>query len=124
MSQNLVLDPTKKDYVVENGAPIGSDRVLEASYYALLIPQNNWLYGTTGQGSLLYTLANQRRVSSIEQQFATYATEALKRQVIDKGIGTADQVANESVSRMGSSNKIEVIPAAVQVSTQLNFSAV
>lgn len=39
MAQNLQIDPVTKDYVIVNGSPVASDRVLEACYFALLIPQ-------------------------------------------------------------------------------------
>jgi phage gp46-like protein len=123
MAQNLQLDPTKRDYVVVNGSPVASDRVEEASYIALAIPQGAWLYGTADQGSLLWTL-EQKRLTTTEQKYASYATDALKRQLIDKGLASAAQVGNIAASRTGTSNQIEVIPSAKQVSTQFNFNAV
>jgi hypothetical protein len=122
--QNLQLDPVKKDYVVVNGSPVPSDRVEEAAYYALAIQQGRWLYATIDQGSQLYTLQNVKRNSHIDQQFATYSQDAIKRNVIAPGKGSASQVANIATSRTGTSNKIEVIPATSQLSTQFNFSPV
>ena len=121
MSQNLQLDPEKKDYVVKNGSPIATDRVLEAAYYSILIPQNKWLYGQQGQGSLVYTLQNQKRVNAVEQQFASYVTDALNTQVVDIGKATQVQVDNISTSRTGSSNQISLVPSQVSLSDQLNF---
>ena len=85
MAQNLQLDPTKKDYVVVNGSPVPSDRVEEAAYIALAIPQGNWLYGEADQGSLLYTL-RQKRLTTVDLNFASYADEALRRQLVDRGL--------------------------------------
>jgi phage gp46-like protein len=124
MAQNLQLDPVKKDYVVVNGSPIPSDRVEEASYIALTIPQGQWLYGQTSQGSQIYTLQNQKRNATIEQLFATYSEDAIERNVIVPGKGTAVQAQNIATSRTGTSNQIEVIPAASQLSNQLNFTSV
>ena len=58
MAQNIQIDPVKRDYVFSNGSPVPSDRVLEACFYAMLIPQNITMYPylQSGQGSLLYTL--------------------------------------------------------------------
>ena len=124
MAQNLQIDPKKRDYVFVNGSPVASDRVLEACYYALLIPQDKWLYGQTGQGSLLYTLANRKRAAAVEQNFASYATDAINRQVVAAGKASAVQVQNLSTSRTGTSNQVEVIPSNVQLSSQLNFISV
>jgi phage gp46-like protein len=124
MAQNLQLDSVKRDYVVVNGSPIGSDRVEEAAYYALLIPQGKWLYGDVDQGSLLYTLDKQKRSSSIEQDFAGYAQDAIKRQVIDTGKATASAVKNFETTRFGTSNLINIVPAQTQLSDQLSFVSV
>lgn len=124
MAQNLLLDPTKKDYVVTDGSPSGSDRVHEKCYYALLIPQGKWLYGVVGQGSLLYTLPSQKRSGSLEQTFAQYTTDAIKRQVINVGDATAVSVKNLQATRTGTSNEIDVVPANKQLSSQLNFNPV
>jgi len=124
MAQNLQLDPIKKDYVVVDGSPVPSDRVLEAGYYALQIPQGKRLYGETGQGSNLYTLEGIRRSASIEQRFATISNEAIDRQLIKTGKATAVQTVNLAVSRTGTSNQIQIIPNNVQLSDQLNFISV
>ena len=124
MAQNLQMDPVARDYVIVNGSPVPSDRVEEASYIALSIPQDQWVHGVSGQGSLLYTLKNVKRNSSIEQQYAAYAMDAINSQVVATGKATAVQVQNISASRTGTSNQIEVIPAATQLSEQLNFVSV
>ncbi len=124
MAQNLKLDPVKKDYVFVNGSPVPSDSIYEKSYYALTVPQGKYLYGQVDQGSLLYTLQNQKRTSSIEQQFAAYASDAIKRQVIDTGDATAVAVSNISASTTGTSNEIDVTPSQTQLSNQLNFTSV
>ena len=124
MAQNLQIDPTIQDYVVVNGSPVPSDRVLESCYYALLIPEGKWLYGAVGQGSQINTLENQKRTGVIDQNFSAYATDAIQRQVINTGKATAVSVANVEATRTGSSNQIQVVPAAAQLSTQLNFVSV
>jgi len=124
MSQNLQLDPTKKDYVFVNGSPVASDRVLEAAYYALLIPKGKWLYGTANQGSLIYTLNKAKRDSSIEQHFTAYATDAINKQLIDPKLATAVQITNIDTSRTGSSNEIDIVPNTTQVSNNFNFISV
>lgn len=121
MAQNLQLDPKKKDYVVVNGSPVPSDRVLEACYYALTIPQGQWLYGQVGQGSLLYTLENQKRLGTIEETFSAYVRDAINRQVIQNGQATAAQVKNVEATRTGTVNQINVVPSNTQLSDQLNF---
>lgn len=124
MAQNLQIDPVKQDYVIENGSPVPSDRVEEAVYFALQIPQGKWLYGQPGQGSLLFTLANQRRNSGVELNFASYASDAIRRQVINTGQATDAQVKNIQATRTGTSNQIEVKPSNTQLSNQLNFVSV
>lgn len=124
MSQNLQLNPVLKDYVFVNGSPVPSDRVLEASYYAIMIPQNNWLYGNPNQGSLLYTLQNAKRTGSIEQQFAAFVNDAINRQVIQTGQAIGVETNNIATSRTGTSNQINVIPSAVSISNQFTFNPI
>lgn len=121
MSQNLQINPVTRDYITEGGSPIPSDRIEEACYIALTIPQGQWLYGSPGQGSLIYTLEGGKRTSSIEQKFAAFATDAIKSQVIASGKASAVAVRNLATSPTGTSNKIEVIPSQSQLSNQLNF---
>ena len=125
MAQNLILDPVKKDYVVDaSGSPIASDRVQEQVYFALAIPQDGWLYGDPNQGSKLSTLENVKRTASIEQQISSMAVDAIERQVISTGQATAAQVKNIQATRTGTLNKIEVIPSQTQISNQLDFVSV
>jgi len=124
MSQNLQIDPVKKDYVVKDGSPVPSDRVLEACYYALLIPKNQWLYGATNQGSLLYLLEGIKRSASVEQQFSAYSQDAINQQVVQTGKAKSVSVKNLAVSRTGSSNQIDVVQSQTQLSNQINFVAV
>lgn len=119
--QNLQLDPVLKDYVIENGIPIPTDRVFESCYYALMIPQGKYIYGQQGQGSLIYTLEGIKRTASVEQLFASYSRDAIERQVIKTGQAEAISVNNIEATRTGSSNQINVVPKAVQISDQLNF---
>lgn len=124
MMQNLLFDPVKRDYVFKDGAPIPTDRVLEPCYYSLMIPQNKWLYGQEGQGSLLYTLMNAKRTAAVEQLFASYSRDAIQRQVIDTGLATAVSFKNLDMSRTGTSNQLNVTPSKVQISAELNFVSV
>ena len=122
--QNLKLDPSKKDYVFSNGSPIETDSVLEKCYYALTIPQGQWMYGETWQGSQLFTLENTKRNIALEQLFASYSKDAIKRQVIDlQGAATKVGVRNIAVTRTGSSNQIDVVPSQTP-QTQFNFIGV
>jgi phage gp46-like protein len=124
MSQNLQISPQSRDYVVVNGSPVPSNSVEMASYFALTIPEGKWLYGQPGQGSLLFTLKNTKRTSSVEQNFAAYADAALKRQVVATGLATDAKTENLQTSRTGTLNQIEVIPSQVQSSSQFSFTSV
>lgn len=122
--QNLKLNPTKRDYVVLNGKPVGSDDVTDAAYYSLTIPKDRWIYGEPDQGSLLYTLQNVKHSSSVEQQFATYADDAVKRQLIDTGKAVAVQSGNIQTTKTGSSNQVQIVPSVQEISNQLKFNGV
>ena len=124
MSQNLQIDPTKKDYVFVNGSPVASDRIFESAYIALMIPQNKYIYGEADQGSLLYTLEGQKRTSSIEQQFSSYAKAAINKQLIDKGIASKVDVVNLEATKTGTSNQIQVTPSTKQIAGEINFIGV
>jgi len=124
MAQNLKLNPMKRDYAVVNGSPVPSDRVEEATYYAVQIPQNKWLYGQAGQGSLVYTLQNRKRDASVEKDFAAFAKDAVTKQVVNTGKATAVAVRNLATSPTGTSNEIDVTPSQTPISNQLNFVSV
>lgn len=124
MAQNLIFDPIKKDYVFENGVPKPSDRVLEASYYALTIPQGKYIYGLPAQGSLLYTLAGIKRTSSVEQQFSSYAKDAVDRQVVQTGQATQVNISNLETSPTGTSNEVAVTPSTNLLTNESNFISV
>lgn len=124
MSQYLQMDPVKRDYVVVNGSPVPSDRILEQAYFALAIPKNNWLYGGADQGSLLYQLEGVKRSTSIEQQFASFAKDAIDLQLIQTGKASAVSVANIATSTTGTSNQVNIVPQTTQTSSQLNFNSV
>lgn len=121
MAQNLQLDPAKRDYITTNGSPVPSDRIQEATYYAITIPQGKWLYGDLGQGSLIWTLEGKKRAASTEQNFASYAQDAIKRQLIDKGAATSSAVTNLEATRTGTNNQIRVVQAQLDIADQLNF---
>lgn len=124
MAQNIQIDPKTRDYVVVDGVPVPSDRILEATYYALMIPQGKWIYGNSDQGSMLHTLQNQKRRQSIDQEFAAIASEAIDRQLVQKGIASAFDVKAVETTRTGTSNEIRVAQNENQLSDQLNFNGV
>jgi len=121
MAQNLEMIPEKRDYLVVNGSPVPSDRALEAAYFALTIPQNKWIYGQENQGSLLYTLENQKRSNSIEQQFASYSIDAVKRQVVSTGQVSAVDAINIEATRYGSSNQVRIQPVVKVEQDEFSF---
>lgn len=121
MSQNLKFDPTKRDYVLNNGSSVNGD-ILDSVYIAIQIPQGQWLYGSPDQGSLLFTLQNKKRTVNIEQQFAAYSKDAINRQLVDTNQATAVGVQNLSATRTGTSNRIGVVPNESNLSDQLNFT--
>jgi phage gp46-like protein len=118
------IDPVKRDFVLVNGSTVSPDRVYEACYYALKIPDGAWLYGAQGQGSLLYTLQNVKRTSNIEQKFASFSSDAIQRQVIATGKATAQQIENIQATATGTSNQIEVIPSQSPINQQFAFTPV
>jgi hypothetical protein len=121
MAQNIQINPVTRDYVVVNGSPVSSDRILEKAFIAITIPQGKWLYGAIGQGSLVYTLAQQKRAASLEQLFSQYTQDAIQRQLINTGQAVNSSTTNLQATRTGSSNEINVVPAATQLSNQLSF---
>lgn len=121
MSQNLLFDPVKKDYIFENGSPVPTDRILEAAYFAIQIPKGAWVNGSPDEGSYIYTLANRKRTASIEQEYAAYAEQAIQSQLINTGKASAVQVFNLQTTRTGTENEIDVTPASTQLAQQLSF---
>jgi len=118
------MNPLKKDYVVVNGSPVPSDSILDKAYFALTIPQGQWLYSVPGQGSLLYTLENRLRDQNLEVTFSSMVKNAIDTQLIQTGQATAVSTQNTEATPTGSANNIYVTPAATTLSGQLNFSGV
>lgn len=121
MSQFLKMNPTLRDYVFLNGSPIPSDRIEERAYFSLALPKNNWLYGDVNDGSLLYKLQGIKRTGSVEQTYASYAQDALRIQMINRGFAQSSSVTNLAATQTGTLNQIDIVPAAVQPQSQLNF---
>lgn len=124
MPQFLKMDPLKQDYIFENGSPIETDDITQRGYFDVSIPKNNWLYGQSNQGSLLYTLANKKRTGVIEQQFASYVEDAINQQSIAQGYAVKVNVSNLEANRTGTSNQIQIIPTSVPVQSQFDFVSV
>lgn len=124
MSQNLRLDPLKKDYVLQNGSPVPTDEVQEAAYYALMIPRDHWMYGESGQGSELYKFKNAKRISSTEKLFADRVIDALYTQLVSPGIASFVDVKNLDSNRNGTSNEIDIVPNEQNIATALGFKGV
>lgn len=122
--QNLKFIPQTGDYDTVQGSPVPSDSILDKAYIALKIPQTKYLYGGTTQGSLLWTLERLKRSSSIDQQFASLAKAAIQAQLIDTKQATGQAVTNLQATRTGTSNLIEIVPAATQLSNEFNFNSV
>lgn len=123
MGQNLQFDPVKRDYIFQNGSPLPGT-ILEACYYALAIPENNWLYGIQNQGSLLYTLEGVKRTNDIEKTYASYARTAITLQIVETNQATSVGIKNLQSIRTGTLNQIEVIPYTQPVSNQISFVSV
>lgn len=124
MPQFLTMNPVTKDYVVTNGSPTETDDIRQRAYMALSIPRNNWLYGLTNQGSLLYRLAQAKRTAQIEQQFASYAEDAIQQSLINTGYATAVGVSNIATSPNGTSNQVNVVPTTTPIQSNLSFVSV
>jgi phage gp46-like protein len=122
MGQNWKFDPVKRDYVLLNGAPVPTDEIEEVTYFVLMIPRGQWLYGAAGQGSELYQFQNAKRLPNTEQLFAARVNEAVQNQIIAAGKAQAVAVSNLASSRSGASNQISITPLSTQISTQLNFT--
>jgi len=124
MAQNLLMNPLKKDYVVLNGSPVASDTVLDKAYFALMVPQGQWMYSVAGQGSLLYTLQNRMRDAGVEATFSTMVKNAINAQLIQTGQASGVNTQNTETTPTGSANNIAIAPAATTISSQLNFTGV
>jgi phage gp46-like protein len=124
MPQFLQMNPVTRDYVVRNGSPIETDDIRQRGYMALTIPKNNWLYGQTSQGSLLYRLNQVKRTALIEQQFSSYVQDAVQQNLITPGYATAVGVKNIATSPTGTSNQVSVVPTTTPIQSNFNFVSV
>ncbi len=126
MSQNLMLDPSKRDYVVPNGSPVATDRLYEKAYFALMIPRLRWMYGfgDASLGSDLHLFRNSKKVPESEQLYAQRATRAIEAQLVANGEVAAVNVTNIASSRSGMSNNIALQPNKQSLSTRVAFDPV
>lgn len=124
MAQNIAMIPQSKDYKVVNGSPVKSDSILDSAYFAITIPNGRWMYGQPGQGSLVYTLANKLRSSSIEQQYASMVDSAITTQLVNTGQATEVDTENTQATPTGTANTTNITQAATSTSGQLGFVGV
>jgi phage gp46-like protein len=124
MAQNLLLDPSSKDYILVDGSPVETSGVDMASYFSLMIPEGDYMYGSVGQGSYLYTLDNQKRDRTVEQEFQALANDALQRQVVKTGIASDLLTSNTATARTSSSNNIKLAISQSNLSDELGFVSV
>jgi phage gp46-like protein len=119
--QNWMVNPMTRDYVLNQGSPVPTDRIYEKAFFMLLIPQNQWLYADDQQGSKVNQLANAKRGSNVEQLFSTYVDDAIQTQLIDTGQATDVNTTNIEVSRNGTSNEIDIVPVDQPTTGQAQF---
>jgi phage gp46-like protein len=124
MGQNWKFDPSKRDYVLDKGSPVPTDRIEEAAYFILTIPKGRWLYGSPTQGSELFLFNNAKRVPNTEKLFSARVVEALERQLVEPGRAREVSVFNLESSRFGTSNQVDVVPAESNISSQVKVRPV
>jgi hypothetical protein len=124
MGQNWKFDPVKRDYVLEQGRPVATDRIEETVYFVLMIPRGQWIYGLPGQGSELFKFVGAKRVASTDQLFAARAIQAIESQVIAQGRARQVETRNLESTRTGTSNQITVVPLESELSAQFKLKPV
>lgn len=122
--QNWQLDPTKRDYIIQGGSFVPTDRVFEKAYFILTIPRTRWLYGQPGQGSELYRFQNAKRTNDIEQLYASRVDDALRTQLVVTGDAISTSTTNITSSRTGTSNNTDIVVPDKPRVPQLGFSSV
>lgn len=122
--QNWTFDPVKRDYVLEQGTFVPTDRVFEKSYFILALPRTRWLYGTATQGSFLWRLKNAKRLASTEQTFSTEVNNALRLQLVAPGQALRANTSNVASSRQGTSNNINITTQEKPKTSGLSFAPI
>ena len=95
MPQNWNIDPQKKDYVMQGGAPQQTDSLQIPAYIRLKTNRTQWLYAPdTNYGSDLYTV-QRNRTTSDPSFLEAIAAKALQPIVDD---GRASQITVTTVT--------------------------
>lgn len=98
MSQNWLMDPTKKDYVMEFGDPVQTDSLEMPAYFRLIIKRTQWMYAPDVDYGSDFYLIKKRRTNENANSVENVGARALQP-IIDDGRASAISVTAVLVTR-------------------------
>lgn len=60
MAETWKINPKTGDYIMENGSPVPTERLLEPAYYRLKASRGKWMYAPNNRWGSDYYLARRR----------------------------------------------------------------
>lgn len=116
MSQNWSIDPQKKDYILNHGAPVNTDSLTIPSYIRLSVKRTQWMYAPDVNYGSDYYLVQKRRSTQDSSQFENIAAKALQP-IVDDGRSSGISVTTQVLSRGGIGMQVTVTDARGQFET-------
>lgn len=95
MAQNWLIDPTTRDYVMEDGAPVETDSLLVPAFHRLRIQQGSWMYQPDDRYGSRFSVFKKRETGGDMSDIENVALIALQPILDD---GRASQIGVEATS--------------------------
>jgi phage gp46-like protein len=99
MSAQWEMDPTRKDYVMQLGAPKETSSLKMPAYFRLAVKRGTWMYGPATFGSDFH-LDQKRRSSQDASGLESKASRALEP-LIDDGRASEIDISTSEAARHG-----------------------
>jgi phage gp46-like protein len=96
MAQNWTIDPLKRDYVMEGGAPKQTDSLLIPAYIRMKVKRKKWMYAPDDQYGSDFYLIQKNLTSQDATRVENTAANALRPLVVD---GRAEEISVQAVGR-------------------------
>ncbi len=109
--QSWNMDPHKRDYVMDNGAPVETNSLQVPAFFRLRIKRKQWLYAPdTRFGSDFYTVL-KRPSQNAAQRLENIGSAALQP-MIDDGRADSVTVTADVFNRNGVSMTTDIVDAS------------
>jgi phage gp46-like protein len=121
MAKSWEIDPQKRDYVLDRGAPKQTDSLRIPAYMRLKTKRNTWMYAPDDQYGSEFHLKRKRRTSGDNSEVEDLAVSAVQP-IVDDGRASEIEVQSVLRTRNNVGMKINITDAEGNVET-LSFDS-